>query len=224
MTLVMTQVSPWGILQCSDYRNTDMGAWPPKVTDDWSCKHLSVHTPDGVALIGYAGVGAFSLGGKRVIMSDWIAETVSGETRSLAGTFEHIRQEATDLFRNICIYPHLFSIGAFDGDHPCYVEIHNIAGCDTTGMPQAGSEFFVTGSRVLLPSIVVVGSGRRAVTEDDQRLLRMRLGVQPERPEELMELFAEVNKRASEHFLYGGTITQLVTLSGCHPRRVPLAD
>jgi len=46
MTLVMTQVAPWGILQCSDYRNTDVGAWPPKVTDDWSCKHLSVHTPD----------------------------------------------------------------------------------------------------------------------------------------------------------------------------------
>jgi len=149
-------------------------------------------------------------------MSDWVAETVSGETRSLAETFEHIRQQATDLFRQIGMSPHVFSIGAFDGDYPCYVEIHNIAGCDTTGMPQAGSEFFVAGSRVLLPSIVVVGSGRRAVTEDDQRLLRMRLGVQPERPEELMELFAEVNKRASEHFLYGGTIS-----AACHAVWMP---
>ena len=152
-------------------------------------------------------------------MSDWIAETLSGATRTLAQTYEQIRQEATTLFQRIGLsphIPHIFCIGAFEGNYPCYFEIHNYAGYDTTGMPQAGDEFFVAGGRVEKPSIFIVGSGQRAITEDDRRLLWIWVGVQPKQPEELMEVFAQVNKRASEDLLYGGTIS-----AACHTAWIP---
>src|SRR5208282_5979082 len=128
MTLVMTQVAPWAILQCSDCRNTEMG-YPRKVVDDWSSKHVSLHTQDGVALISYTGIGAFTVGAKRVIMSDWVSDTLHGA--------------ATTLFQAFDPAAHIFSIGAFAGDEPCYLEIHNIAGYDTNGKPYPGTEFVI---------------------------------------------------------------------------------
>ena len=215
MTLVMTQVAPWAILQCSDCRNTEMG-YPRKVVDDWSSKHVSLHTQDGVALISYTGIGAFTVGAKRVIMSDWVSDTLHGAGATLAEAYERIRGAATTLFQAFDPAAHIFSIGAFAGDEPCYLEIHNIAGYDTNGKPYPGTEFVITGGRVAEPSVFFPGSGLMAVSEEDQQLLRAHLGAGPERPEDLMAVFADVNKRASKHILYGDAISAV-----CHTAWIP---
>ncbi len=214
MTLAMTLVAPWGICQSSDCRNTKTGH-PPGLVDDWSPKCLSLHAQDGVALISYTGIGAFTDGAKRVIMSDWVNDTLRSAGATLADSYERIRGEATTLFqefaRTATPTAHIFSIGAFVGEDPCYVEIHNIAGCDPNGTPHASSEFVISGGRLEKPDVFFRGSGSKAVREEDQQLLRAHLRAEPERPEDLMAIFAEVNKRASESVFHGWAIS-----AACH--------
>jgi hypothetical protein len=49
--------------------------------------------------------------------------------------------------------------------------------------------------------------------------MSIRISAKPEQPKEFMELLAEVNKRASEHFLYGETIS-----AACHTVWIPPQD
>jgi hypothetical protein len=216
MTLAMTVAAPWGIWQCSDCRLSDTSTYPPIITDDWSLKHVSVITNDGFALVSYTGVGAFRHEGQRKSMSEWITEKLTGEIRTLSQIVEWIRQEASVLFSELGRLPHEFSIGAFRGGVPWFVQVTNIVGFEPSGKPQTGCNFLVNELRVDQPIAWFVGSGKRAVSEDDRRLLSIKIGVQPERPEELIELLAEINRRASEHLIYGGSVS-----AACHTCWVP---
>jgi hypothetical protein len=144
-------------------------------------------------------------------MSEWLAEKLTGEIRTLPQTYEWIRQESTIPFKRREPVPHQFSIGAFRGGCPSFVQVTNITGVESSGKPQVGRDFLVNEQRIDRPLVWFVGSGAKAVSEDDRRLLSIKTGVQPERPEELIELLADLNRRTSEHFLHGGTVS-----AACH--------
>jgi len=128
MTLNQTIINKWGIWQCSDHRVTDVATG--KVIDDYSIKHVILRCPDGAALLAYEGAARMAVAGRvgSVDLSDWVRETLRGETRTLDQSFILIRENATrDLARSLRangIY-HMFSIGAFLAGRPWTVQIRN---------------------------------------------------------------------------------------------------
>lgn len=122
MTLNITVVTPLGAWQCSDHRlsNPDTGA----IEDDLSMKHLTLHCRDGHALISYSGIG--SIRGRHV--SDWLRETLRGESRSLIETLTLIRANATRWIGPHVEgrYPHLFNMGVYSEGAAWLVQIGNV--------------------------------------------------------------------------------------------------
>jgi len=75
VTLNLTIVNKFGAWQCSDHRLTIKGA----STSNASIKQVQLHCHNGTALIAYTGLGQID----DVTISDWIVETLRGESRSI---------------------------------------------------------------------------------------------------------------------------------------------
>jgi hypothetical protein len=75
MTLVATIHTPHTIWMLTDRRLS----YPDHVKDD-ACKVMSLETPDGIALLGYAGLGATVLGTEP---SDWMSNVLRGRPGKL---------------------------------------------------------------------------------------------------------------------------------------------
>src|SRR5712691_6613249 len=122
MTLNLTIVNTWGIWQCSDHRLVDPATG--ELVDNYSIKHVILRCPDGAALLAYAGAGRIG----SLDLSDWIRETLRGESRTLDQSFILIRENATrdlaPLLRARGIH-HMFSIGVFLAGRPWVVQIRN---------------------------------------------------------------------------------------------------
>ena len=216
MTLAITVAAPWGIWQCSDCRLTDTSTHPSTITDDWSAKHISVKTFDGIALITYAGVGAFVYEGERITMAEWVVKQLTGQVLTLQQTYERISEKSTTLFGQDEPVPHGFSIGAFREGVPTIIEISNIRRRDLLAKPHVDRKFVVYERRIDRPTIWYIGSGSSAVNGDDRRLAEIATAVQPERPDDIVELLAAVIQRASQDFSYGKTVS-----AACHTSWVP---
>jgi len=214
MTLNLTVVNAWGIWQCSDHRLVDPATG--KVGDNRSIKHVILRCPDGAALLAYAGAGR--VGG--VDLSDWIRETLRGETRTLDQSFILIRDNATrdlaPLLRSQGIY-HMFSIGAFVVGRPWIVEIRNFV--HTDGQRGAILDHFEMAAK----EITDAGQGfvfgdPHAITRADQDKLIALATRKPRRPKEFRDLLASMNRRAA------GTASGKKTVSvGCVTSYLPPA-
>ena len=94
-----------------------------RIVDDDVVKHVFLRCSDGAALLAYAGIGRLS----GVEISDWIRETLRGESRTLDQSLILLRENATrDLGPQLKgRMHHMFSIGAFLNGVPWFVQIRN---------------------------------------------------------------------------------------------------
>lgn len=191
MTLNLTIANRWGIWQSSDHRLTD--AKTGKVVDDYSVKHLILRCPDGAALLCYAGIGRVN----GLDLSDWLRETLRGETRSLDQSFILIRENATrdlaPLLRTQNIQ-HMFSIGAFLKANPWVVQIRNFG-------PRGGAvlDHFDTVAKQIDEAGLGFswGGGANVLASGDGELLATAANKKPRTPKEFRNLLASINRRAA---------------------------
>jgi len=194
MTLNLTIVNTWGIWQCSDHRLVDTATW--KLVDSYSIKHVILRCPDGAALLAYAGAGRIG----SLDLSDWIRETLRGESRTLDQSFILIRENATrdlaPLLRARGIY-HMFSIGALLAGRPWAVQIRNFT-AQAGVLSGATLDHFETVAKEITDS----GQGfvfgdPHAVTRPDQEKLMTLASRKPRRPKDFRNLLASINHRAA---------------------------
>lgn len=213
MTLNLTIVNPWGIWQCSDHRLTDTVTG--KLVDDFSIKHVAFRCPDGAALLAYAGAGRINA----LDLSDWLRETLRGETRTLDQTFILIRENATrdlaPLLRTHNIQ-HMFSIGAFLHGRPWAIQIRNFdpraSGVILDRFDTVAKEITHSGQGFIF------GGGPDAVIPKDQEKLMTMATRKPRTPKDFRKLLASINHRAAT------TKTGKRTISpGCVTSYIPSA-
>lgn len=193
MTLNLTIINRWGIWQSSDHRLTDTATG--RVVDDDSIKHVILRCPDGAALLAYAGAGRIN----NLDLSDWIRETLRGETRSLDQSFILIRENATrdlaPLLRANNIH-HMFSIGAFLNGRPWAIQIRNFH-------PSSGARVlnhFDTVAKNIDGMAVglAFGGGPDALAPGDQQRLMATAARKPRTPREFRNFLAAINRRAAK--------------------------
>ena len=208
MTLNITILTPWGIWQCSDFRLADYNKSPTQF-HDMSVKHIVLHCPDGTALITYTGLGRFSdrsvppsfPAGKvhypSVNTADWLAQRLSGVTRTIIDTSNQISRECERLVAAIRYTGELtLSIGAFIAGQPRFFLISNTYLPNHTALTKPGRQFFVS-EYSFSGSLVVYAGELRAVNDSDRQLMLKVTTHRPRRQEEFTELMHEVNERAS---------------------------
>jgi len=188
MTLNLTIVNEWGIWQCSDHLLSD---------GTHSIKHAIIRCDDGVALLAYAGVGKEGL----VHISDWIRETLRGQSLSLDQTFLLIRENATrDLAPQLRArgWYHMFSIGAFLAGRPWAVQIRNFLANNPLG------PFGLVLDRFENVAKDMTGTGQGfmfgppdSLTLPDLKLLSVIGTRKPRKPKDFRNLLAAMNRRAS---------------------------
>lgn len=195
MTLNQTIVNQWGIWQCSDHRLVNPATG--RVVTNHSIKHVILRCTDGAALLAYAGAGQVN----SVDLSDWIRETLRGESRTLNESLILIRENAThDLApilhrRGIC---HMFSIGAFLAGRPWAVQIRNFNA--PAGVPSGVVlDHFETAAKVADSGqgFAFVYGDLQAVTHPDQKKLVALATRKPRQPKDFRNLLASINRRAA---------------------------
>jgi hypothetical protein len=194
MTLNLTIVNTWGVWQCSDHRLVDPADW--KVVDNYSIKHVILRCPDGAALLAYAGVGRVG----SVDVSDWIRETLRGETRTLDQSLILIRENSTlDLAPLLHTHGvhHMFSIGAFLAGRPWVIQIRNFA--TPTGVPSGAvlDHFETVGKEITDSGQGFVFGDPQAISPRDQDKLMTLATRRPRRPKDFRNLLASINRRAA---------------------------
>lgn len=215
MTLNLTIVNPFGIWQCSDHRLTDPVTCKP--TDNHSIKHVIFRCPDGSALLAYAGAGRIG----SVVISDWIRETLRGETRTLDQSFIQLRENASrdlaPLLQDRGI-PHMFSIGAFLAGRAWVVQIRNFIVSSGAPVPTLLGHFDTVAKEITDSGQGLVFGDSRAVTSADRAQLATLATRRPRRPKDFRGLLASINLRAS------ATASGKVTISpGCVTTYMPPA-
>jgi hypothetical protein len=191
MTLNLTIVGPHGIWQCSDHRLTDSATG--KRFQNHSVKHVIFRSKDGGALLAYSGAGRV----KHIDLSDWIRETLRGESRTLDQSFIALRENADKdlaaLLKGLGIV-HMFSIGAFIAGRAWCVQIRNFvpsSGAVLDHFETAAAEFSAEGQGFLF-------GDPAAVTPSDQRWLLKVAKRKPRKPSEFRKLLATINRRAAQ--------------------------
>lgn len=218
-TLNITIVALWGIWQCSDIRLT---RWPPRkgpdARQDVSIKHVSVHCPDGVALITYAGLGRVG----QDSVADWVRKQIRGQSRTLDETLILIREKATvELSRSAVRQGihHIFNIGAFLGGRPWGIVISNVKPAPPFDKGPPIAEFN-TSAEVATnekPMVLVTGGGRAAITKEDWVLLDEISRRKPERPSDYRQELANIVHRAA---LQGSSASKLIS-KACQTVYIP---
>jgi hypothetical protein len=215
MTLNLTIVNPFGVWQCSDHRLTDPATW--KSVDDHSIKHVIFRCPDGSALLAYAGAGRIGT----VDLSDWIRESLRGETRTLDETFIQIRENATRDLAPLLHAPgilHMFSIGAFVAGRPWVVQIRNFI--VQSGLPPgpALNRFDTVAKEITGQGQGFMFGDPGAFTSADLTRLTALATKKPRRPKDFRGLLASLNLRAA------ATESGRITISpGCVTTYMPPA-
>ncbi len=194
MTLNLTIVNSAGIWQSSDHRLVDQDTL--KLLDDFSIKHVNLRCPDGAALLAYAGIGRVGA----VHLSDWIRETLRGESRSLDQSFMLIRENASrDLGRLLKRkgIRHMFSIGAFLQGRPWAVQIRNF-NLEGGLFGPVLDHFETIAKEITGPGRGFVFGDPAAIRPQDQEKLMALAARKPRRPKEFRDLLASINRRAAQ--------------------------
>jgi hypothetical protein len=215
MTLNLTIVSTWGIWQSSDHRLRDTVTG--KLVDDYSIKQVSFRCPDGAALLAYAGVGRV----ESLDISDWLRETLRGQTRTLDQTFIQIRENATrDLAPRLRTHNilHMFSIGAFLMGRPWAIQIRNF---DPAGDGTVLNHFDTVAREVPQGSglAMAFGGGPGVVSPSDGKKLMTVATRKPRNAKEFRKLLAKINYRAGttkpgKTFISPGCVTSYIPPAG----------
>ena len=191
MTLNQTIINQWGVWQCSDHRVTNPATG--EIVDDYSVKQIILQCTDGTALLAYAGAGKVS----SVDLSDWIRETIRGESYTLDQTLILIRENATrDLAPHLLArgIRHMFSIGAFLAGRPWAIQIRNFNA--PSGVPsEVVLNRFETIAKVVDPGQGLVFIYPHAILGPDQRKLMTLANRKPRTPKEFRDLLASINRR-----------------------------
>ena len=215
MSLNITIVAPWGIWQCSDHRLTNLQTGA--VYDHYSMKQVTLHCPDGAALITYAGIG--NVGTSHV--SDWLRRQIRGESYSLDETLILIRERASKWIGPQAAsgkYPHVFSIGAFFGSAPWVLIITN----HVASAEPAKSTFDTCGQRIDGEPLFLVTGMKEAVAPEDIQLLTKVVKKKPRQPDDYHKLLADINCRASKHPKYGRWISPACVTAFMPPKGEPV--
>ena len=149
MTINLTIISRFGVWQASDHRLSYLE--PRQGYEDRTVKHVVLRCADGVALIAYAGLALIDAGLGLVEISDWVRESLRGETRLLEPSLVVLRVNATRDLGPLCRHlrlPHMFTIGILAAGVPWIVQIRNFT-IDERGKAGSPSATFTThGARV----------------------------------------------------------------------------
>ena len=194
MTLNLTIVSVWGVWQCSDNRLVD--AATGRVVSDYSVKQVELICSDGSALLAYAGAGRI----RDVDVSDWIRETLRGETRTVDQSLILLRENATrdiaPLLQSRGI-SHMFSIGTIIGTRRWMVQIRNFD-VDQYGSRGSVRSSFTTATKEITAGGEAFVFPPEAVSEQDLKKLRAAAMRKPRKPKDFSDLLGAVNLRASQ--------------------------
>jgi hypothetical protein len=215
MTLNLMLITPWGIWQSSDHRLTDPRTG--ELVDDYSMKQISMHCPDGAALITYTGIGKVA----DTHISDWVRGVIRGRTRSLDETFIVIREQATKWISPIGKHL-MFNIGAFLAGQPWVVQIGNQElRSDWRTLPPT-AEFHTSARKIGDEPLAIVSGARDAVSHADLQLLARVVKRRPKKPQDFHALLAGINRRASEHPKYREWITSTCVTVHMPPAGEPI--
>jgi len=244
MTLVTTVAAPWGIWQCSDHRLT-VG---DELYDDWSAKHVVITCPNGDALLAYTGVGEIGIYTKPLDIhpeadvdalpswlvderakvggfvsgptSEWVLEALSGESRSVADSVDHLCRAATAApgFRRSTI-PTAFVLGAYVGSQAFFATVAN-GGWIGTGPGSVTREesFRLSLMEVNGPGVTFAGAHGAVTQEDRDRLVGI-IQRPPRDPLDYFELLADVNRRAARNGRFATYVSEHCTISYLPPER-----
>lgn len=194
MTLNITAFSKWGIWQVSDHRLTDPNT--RKMIDDNSVKHVGLRCRDGFAILAYAGVGKVH----GVEISDWIREILRGESRTLDGNLIYLREKSTEDLGPLLDRKtrHMFSIAAILGGKSWIVQIRNFD-CNKSGILGPPKREFATVAQPVevLPQVFVFGAPTISIQEMNR--IKKAIEHKPDRPENISNLLAKINEKASNH-------------------------
>ena len=155
MTLLITIVAPWGVWQCSDHRLTDSKG---NIHDDFAPKQVTIIAEDGTALLSYTGIG--KIGNEYV--SDWIAATLTGESKTLMASLDHLRVQLSATVGDS--QPLILNWGAFMSGQVWFGALSNIR-----KNWERRKEFMGAFTRKVVPYVAVSGSGK-ALLEKDYKL------------------------------------------------------
>src|SRR5882762_261271 len=98
----------------------------------------------------------------------------------------------------------LFFAGAFLGARPWAVEIRNFEAPTPLSRGGIGPEFKTVAAEITAnPMLLVGGSGRSAIGDEDRELLDRLVTRRPKTPEDYMQLLADVNSRAAQSRMPG---------------------
>jgi hypothetical protein len=196
LTLTMTIVAPWGVWQCSDHRVTYLvpkpnQRWKVVKREDDSVKHVQLVCKDGSALLTYSGLA--KVGNDHI--SDWLRRLVRGQSRTVDETLIRIREEATATLAGPAAkndIAHALVIGAFVQGKPWIVAIVNQKLPDSPPL----DHFETDGFALQEPMALIVGEGRKAVSDADWALAQRVAKRRPKRPEDYSRVLADVHRRA----------------------------
>ena len=185
MTLNLMLINQHGIWQSSDFRlsHPETG----DLVDDFSVKHVSFRCSDGAALLTYCGVGRVTPPRTaEVHLSDWIRQTIRGQSLTLDETVIRICEQATADLGDLLLKikrPHMFSIGAFIGRVPWLVQVRNFAGAPN-GIGPVQREFETTAKKI---EGAMAAWWPAIVSEADQGLMHKVVTKQPRKPRQFSD-------------------------------------
>ncbi len=199
MTLILNAANAHGVWQVSDRRVTKFERGEVReVVDDRTIKHVTVWCPDGVVLIGYAGLAYLG----RQHLSEWVHGTLLGKKLSLMDVIDVLTEAATNRLGLLCRnngIAHAFVLGGVQHGKTWVGAIvnhdpHNPAAPITANFESGG--FGATE-----PVIHGAGSGFPHVPPAEIAKVQRALAAQRATPKSSMRLrglMAYVNRRTAE--------------------------
>jgi len=195
MTLNLMLANRHGIWQSADSRTVDPDT--RRLVDDYSPKQVTIKCRDGTAVIAYTGVGSI----RGVNITDWIRQILRGQNRTVDESLILLRERATADIGPIVAgakIPHVFSVGAFLGERPWFVQVRNydfFPDSGKVGPPRARFDTF-GGPVGAEGAFMALGTPKAVLKADGDTLMRCR-AVKPQIPKQFCELLAAINRRAS---------------------------
>jgi hypothetical protein len=195
MTLNITVMNEWGSWQCADHLLWDTRSRTPR--ENLSAKQVNLECPDGRLMLTYAGIGDIN----GVEISDWIRETLRGQSRGINATIQALAANSTQDLAPLAYgarLRHLFSIVAhFKMGRRWLVQVRNL----TVPAPGLRSvllrKFEIATKEFNGTGIVTTFGVDKAIVKADWALLNRATRVRPRQPRDFSGLLAAVHERAA---------------------------
>ena len=178
---------------------------------------------NGFVVLAYTGLGLDRAG--RRDLSAWLRGILRGEVRTIEQTLGDIVEQASaeiGMYATTHGLQHVFLGGAFIDGQPWAIKIDNIAPRSALSPGGIQPLFRLTSLLVQTPVVLVEGSGRSVVSENDWKLLRNISSLRPRGPEGHMKLLGEVNWRVADRPETAGSVSRSCTVLFVPPTGEPL--